>query len=87
MNESNEAKTKPETKAWYLRPKSIIAAIAAVVFLILIFQNWDSVSVRILFWTQSVPASLMYVFFAIAGFIAARITHKTRPRATGSVSK
>lgn len=87
MNEIKEAKTKPEAKAWYLRPKSIIALIAAVVFLILVFQNWDSVSVRILFWTQTVPASLMYVFFAIAGFVAARITHRTRPRVTGSVSK
>jgi uncharacterized integral membrane protein len=77
---------KKEPKAWYLHPKTIAAGIAAVIMLILVFQNWDSVSVRIFFWTQTVPASLMYVFFAIAGFLAARITLRTRSNETGSKS-
>ena len=83
MSEQTEAKIQ----AWYLRPKAIITAIAAVILLILIFQNWESVSVHILFWDQSVPASLMYLFFAVAGFVAARITLRTKPKEGGSKSK
>ncbi len=83
MSEQTESKTK----AWYLRPKTIITAIAAVIMLILIFQNWESVSVHIFFWIQPVPASLMYLFFAAAGFAAARITLRTKPKEGGSKSK
>jgi uncharacterized integral membrane protein len=79
--------TDVKTKAWYLRPKAIITAVAAVIMLILIFQNWESVSVSIFFWKQPVPASLMYLFFAIAGFVAARITLRTKPKQNGSMSK
>jgi len=79
--------TETKTKAWYLRPKAIITAIAAVIMLILIFQNWESVSVHIFFWIQPVPASLMYLFFAVAGFVAARITLRTKSEGSGSKSK
>jgi len=87
MSDQSAAKTETKTKAWYLKPKAVLAAIAAVILLILVFQNWESVSVRIFFWTQSVPASLMYVFFAVAGFAAARITLRTKPKAGGYKSK
>lgn len=86
MNET-KAQTEIKKKPIYTKPKFIASVVASIIFLILIFQNWDMVSVRVLFWKQPVPASLMYVVFAIAGFVAARITHRTRPRVTGSVSK
>ncbi len=87
MSEQAGTKADPKRTAWYLKPKAILTAIAAVILLILVFQNWESVSVRIFFWTQSVPASLMYVFFAVAGFVAARITLRTKPKEGGSKSK
>jgi len=84
MSEQSESKTK----AWYLKPKAIITAIAAVILLILIFQNWESVSVDLLFATDiQVPAALVYIFFAAAGFAAARITLRTKPKEGGSKSK
>jgi uncharacterized integral membrane protein len=74
MNDTTPAdapKLPPKSKKpIYTRPKFILSMIAAVIFLILIFQNWASVSVNMFFMTdRQVPAALMYVGFSLVGFI------------------
>jgi len=61
---------KPSKKPIYTRPKFILSMIAAVIFLILIFQNWAPVSVNLFFMTDRlVPGSLLYIAFSLIGFI------------------
>ncbi|MGJ8635324.1 MAG: hypothetical protein ACSHX5_00565 [Phycisphaerales bacterium] len=73
--ESNaSAKSSADPKPFYLRPRFIVAAIAAIIFLVLILQNMESVLVEIFFWKVSAPAALVYFFFVVAGFVAARLT-------------
>jgi len=62
------------TKPWYFRPRFIAVGFITIVFLVLILQNMESVLVQVLFWKVSAPAALLYFFFAVSGFIAARIT-------------
>ena len=78
--------TEPKTKAWYFKPKAIITAIASVIFLILIFQNWESVSVDLFFMTdKKVPAALLYIAFSLIGFGVGWVVR--RPKAAGKTSK
>lgn len=63
-----------DPKPFYLRPRFIVAAFAAVIFLVLILQNMESVLVEIFFWKISAPAALVYFFFVVSGFVAARLT-------------
>jgi len=81
MSEATEAvKTK---KPVYKRPKFIASMIATVIFLILIFQNWASVSVNLFFMTEKqVPASIMYIAFSFIGFIVGWLVR--RPKKTES---
>ena len=61
---------KPKKKPIYTRPKFIFSMIAGVIFLILIFQNWESVSVDLFFMTdKQVPAALLYIGFSFVGFL------------------
>ena len=73
MNDTTPADApKPPPKAKksiYTRPKFIFSMIAAVIFLILIFQNWDSTTIDIFFWKTSAPAALLYLIFSLIGFI------------------
>ncbi|MBO6514159.1 MAG: hypothetical protein JJ974_09365 [Phycisphaerales bacterium] len=70
------ARPAAEPKPFYLRPRFIVAALAALVFLVLILQNMESVLVEIFFWKVTAPAALVYFFFVVAGFVAARLTLK-----------
>ncbi|MDF1809590.1 MAG: LapA family protein [Phycisphaerales bacterium] len=81
MSETTEqVKTK---KSLYKRPKFIASMIAIVIFLILIFQNWASVSVNLFFMTEKqVPASIMYIAFSLIGFIVGWLVR--RPKKTDS---
>lgn len=84
MNEQKEAEMK--VRAWYLKPKAIVTAIAVVIFLILIFQNWESVSVDLFFMTdKEVPAALLYIAFSLIGFGVGWVVR--RPKSAGVSSK
>lgn len=81
---NNDSTTKPPTppepkgKAFYAKPKFIMGAVAAIIFLILIFQNWDGVDLRILFWKQEgVPAAIPYLAFSLIGFVVGWLTKRS----------
>ncbi len=82
-----EADSTRSTTPFYARPKFILCALTAIVFLILILQNMESVMIQILFWKASAPAALVYVIFALAGFGAARITLRPRSKKNTGESK
>ena len=87
MSETSDIPKQPPIakKPLYTRPKFIISMIAGVVFLILIFQNWASVSVNLFFMTdQQVPAALMYIVFALIGFIVGWLVK--RPKSSSKKS-
>ena len=67
---SDTPTTAKPKKPIYTRPKFILSVIAAIIFLILIFQNWAPVSVNLFFMTdRQVPAAIMYMGFSLIGFI------------------
>jgi uncharacterized integral membrane protein len=75
---SDEQKvTKPE-KPFYLRPRFIMIAFVVIVLLILVLQNMESATISIFFWEASIPAALVYIFCAILGFGAAKITTREK---------
>ncbi len=55
-------------KPMYTRPKFIVSMIAGVIFLILIFQNWDSMPIDIFFWKAELPAAILFLIFSLIGF-------------------
>lgn len=56
-------------KPFYTRPKFIISVFLGIIFLILILQNDDAISINIFFWTAVVPAALLYLIFSLIGFV------------------
>ena len=59
----------PKTKPFYTKPRFILGAIAAIIFLILMFQNWNDTLINIFFWEATLPAAVLYTAFAIVGFM------------------
>jgi uncharacterized integral membrane protein len=72
----------PSKKPLYTRPKFISTIIVAIIFLILMFQNWQSVSINIFFITdRQVPAALLYIAFALIGFVVGWLLCKSKANA------
>ena len=72
MNNETTTPTPPEPKGkpFYLKPKFIMGVIAGVIFLILIFQNWEDVELDLFFITDLlVPAAIVYFVFSLIGFV------------------
>ena len=66
-------------KPLYTRPKCIVSCIAAIAFLILIFQNWNSVSINLFFMTdRQVPAALLYIGFSLVGFVVGWLVRRPK---------
>lgn len=67
-----------------MKPKTVIMLIAAILFLIVLFQNLASVPLRVLFWTF--PVSLLLVILvpflagATVGWFAKAGLPWTKPR-------
>ena len=59
----------PKTKPFYTKPRFILGAIAAIIFLILMFQNWNDTLINIFFWEATPPAAVLYTAFAVLGFM------------------
>lgn len=81
MNEKTDSPKQPtkSNKPIYLRPKFIISMFAGIVFLILIFQNWESVSVDLFFMTdKQVPAALLYIGFSLVGFVVGWLMKRSK---------
>lgn len=70
MNDSTTKPIPPEPKGkpFYLKPKFIMGAIAAIIFLILIIQNSQSTIIDVFFWEANAPAALLYIIFSLVGF-------------------
>ncbi len=85
MSEQVEAKKK----AWYFQVRNIACAIALVVFLILIFQNWDMTTIEIFFWTATLPRSVFFLIFATIGFVVGWLVKrpKSGPKSDPNSSK
>ena len=76
----SETATEQALRPWYTKPRNIAIGLAALVLLILVLQNMGAATLTILFWEAEIPAALVYIAFAAAGFAAARITHKRKKR-------
>jgi len=76
-----DAKKKPI----YTHPKFIGSIITGVIFLILIFQNWDMTTIEIFFWSATLPRSVFYLSFAFIGFAVGWLVR--RPKAGHSKLK
>lgn len=61
-------------KALWKRPKVIVAAIAAIILLILIFQNLEPVRTEILFYTAKLPQAVLLAIVAAIAFFVGVIT-------------
>tara|TARA_R110002072_G_scaffold42064_16_gene118343 strand:+ start:35556 stop:35816 length:261 start_codon:yes stop_codon:yes gene_type:complete len=80
LNEPNNTPTPPtdKKKPIYTRPKFIASSIAAIIFLILILQNSESISIDVFFWKATAPAALLYLIFAIIGFMVGWLVRKPK---------
>lgn len=79
MNETNDtSKPKKTKKPIYTRPRFIASCVVAVVFLILMFQNWQAVSFNVFFWERQIPATVLYFIFALIGFIVGWLLRKNK---------
>ena len=76
MSEKMDAKAK---KPWYFQFRNIAIAVASVVFLILIFQNWDMTTIEIFFWTATLPRSVFFLIFALIGFVVGWLIKRPKP--------
>lgn len=75
----SEQQTQPKAKKpIYTRPKFIAACLVAVVFLILVIQNSQKIAFDVFFWEAQVPAALLYVVFALIGFIVGWLLRRNR---------
>ena len=80
MSETPEA-PKPTKKPLSTRPKFIASSIAAIIFLILILQNSESIAIDVFFWKATAPAALLYLIFAIIGFMVGWLVRKPKKHA------
>lgn len=78
MNESN-SEIKPVSKPIYTRPKFIGSMFAAIIFLVLIFQNWETTTIGIFFWKATLPRSVFYLIFALIGFVVGWLIRRPKP--------
>jgi uncharacterized integral membrane protein len=69
---------EPKGKPFYLKPRFILGCVAAVIFLILMFQNWSSIAISIFFWETTAPAAVLYTAFAILGFIVGGLASRLK---------
>ena len=61
------------TKEFFKSPKSIIAAIVIVSFIILLFQNTQVVTLRLFFWKVTMSHFIMILITLFIGFIGGYI--------------
>lgn len=61
------------TKEFFKNPKSIIAAIVIVSFIILLFQNTQVVTLRLFFWKVTMSHFIMILITLFIGFIGGYI--------------
>lgn len=70
------------TRSWWTNPRIVVPAILALLFLIVLFQNTDVVTLRVLFWELSMSQVIlipivMGIGFAL-GYVVARLTGRAR---------
>lgn len=53
-----------------MKPKMIVVVVLLVLFLIILFQNTDVVTLRLLFWRISMSQILYTFLIVLIGFIA-----------------
>jgi uncharacterized integral membrane protein len=69
------------------RIKLIVAGVVAILATIVMFQNTDEVSTKILFWELNLPGALLLVVMLAAGFflglLAMTLRHRRQAREHG----
>jgi len=69
--------TNPEpapTRPIWMRPKVIIVALAAIILLIVILQNLEPVTTKILFLEMTMPQAILIAAVAAIAFLVGVIT-------------
>lgn len=59
-----------------MRPKTIIVLVLLVLFLVVLFQNTQVVTLRLLFWEISMSQILLTSFTLLIGFVSGYIVNK-----------
>lgn len=80
MSDTSEA-PKPIKKPIYTRPKFIAWTFVVIVFLFLIFRNLETVTMDVFFMPLRAPAALLYLIFAIIGFMVGWLVRKPKKQA------
>jgi len=75
-----------DKKPLYTRPKFIAACVVCVVFLILIIQNSQKITFDVFFWEAQVPAAMLYVIFALIGFLVGWLLRRGKAAAKAAKS-
>jgi len=63
-----------------MKPKNIAFLICAVLLLIVLLQNTQVVSIRLLFWTLSMSRIIFLPLVLLSGFVGGYIVGRTRRR-------
>lgn len=61
--------------------KVIAGLVVGVLFLIFLFQNMDDVTLRLYFWTVSMPKIILVPLAILVGFVAGFVLAKIRGKA------
>lgn len=77
MNDTPTNQTTPSKRPFYTRPKFITVSILTVVFLILVLQNMRTVTINVFFMEVQASAVLLYLIFALIGFIVGWLLKRT----------
>ena len=59
-----------------MKPKTIVALVLLVLFLIALFQNTQVVTLRLFFWELSMPQILLTSLTVLIGFVSGYIVAK-----------
>ncbi|MBU4203891.1 MAG: LapA family protein [Acidobacteria bacterium] len=63
-----------------IKPRQIIILILVILCLVILFQNMEMVTIRLLFWNISMSRILMMMFFLMTGFFIGFFTSRPRDR-------
>jgi len=58
-----------------MKPKQIVILVLAVLLLVIVIQNSDVASVKLLFWTVSMSLIVLIFFVALIGFAIGYLLH------------
>ena len=63
-----------------IKPRQIIILILVILCPVILFQNMEMVTIRLLFWNISMSRILMMMFFLMTGFFIGFFTSRPKNR-------